>query len=248
MQLNVKTAEAEKANKSNVGLESMMGDLRARYDELNNERNRALDNLNDLRPELERIQKKLEVSKKNLEDETLKRIDFQNQLQTQGEEMKFDNHMLEQQLNETKVKKQIEISEIDGNLQSDYEEKLQRSLQELREAYEQQMAENRAGFSAVYDKKISDLQARVGEGRSSAAGVAQEIKEYKNKLDGMTTRVDGLESLNASLEHRIKYLTNQLEDAAVQHRFDIFSNLKFSHWMFIYLGLKLRKKMMSLIS
>merc|ERR1719296_722888 len=221
VQLNAKIAEANKANKANEGLETMMGDLRARYDELNIERNRAVDQLKDIMPEFERVQKKLEDSKKNLEDETLKRIDLQNQLQTQGEEMKFNNTMMEQQLNESKVRKQIEISEIDGNLQSDYEEKLQRSLQELREAYEQQMAENRAGFTAVYDKKISDLQARVGEGRSSAAGVAQEIKEYKNKLDGMTTRVDGLESLNASLEQRIKYLTNQLEDAAVQHRAQI---------------------------
>jgi len=221
VQLNAKIAEANKANKANEGLETMMGDLRARYDELNIERNRAVDQLKEIMPEFERVQKKLEDSKKNLEDETLKRIDLQNQLQTQGEEMKFNNTMMEQQLNETKVRKQMEISEMDGNLQSDYEEKLQRSLQELREAYEQQMAENRAGFTAVYDKKISDLQARVGEGRSSAAGVAQEIKEYKIKLDGMTTRVDGLESLNASLEQRIKYLTNQLEDAAVQHRAQI---------------------------
>jgi len=221
LQLNFKTAEAEKANKSNVVLESMVGDLRAKNDENVNEKNRAVDELKNLRPDYERLQKKLDESKKNLENETLKRIDLQNQLQTQGEEMKFDNQMLEQQLNETKVRKQIEISEMDGNLQSDYEEKLQRSLQELREAYEQQMAENKAGFAAVYDKKISDLQARVGEGRSSAAGVAQEIKEYKTKLDGMTMRVDGLESLNASLEKRIKDLTNQLEDAAVQHRAQI---------------------------
>jgi len=221
LQLNFKSAEAEKANKSNVVLESMVGDLRARNDENVNEKNRAVDELNNLRPDYERLQKKLEEYKQNLENETLKRIDLQNQLQTQAEQHKFDNTLLEEQLNESKVRKQIEISEIDGNLQSDYEEKLQRSLQELREAYEQQMAENRAGFSAVYDKKISDLQARVGEGRSAAAGVVQEIREYKTKLEGMTTRVEGLESLNASLEQRIKNLTNQLEDAAVQHRAQI---------------------------
>jgi len=221
MQLTAKAAEAEKANKANVALESMVGDLRARNDELTNERNRAVDELGNLRPEHERLLKKLEDAKKNLEDETLKRIDLQNQLQTSQEEMKFDNQMLEQQLNETRVRKQIEISEIDGKLQTDYEEKLQRSLQELREAYEQQMAENRQGFSAVYDKKIADLQARVGEGRSAAAGVAQEIKEYKTKLEGMTTRVGSLEALNASLERRIKELTAELEDSAVNHRAEI---------------------------
>ena len=39
-----------------------------------------------------------------------------------------ENSMLEQQLNETKVKKQIEISEIDGRLSEEYEAKLQQSL------------------------------------------------------------------------------------------------------------------------
>ena len=42
--------------------------------------------------------------------------------------MKFENNLLEQQLNETKMRKQIEISEMDGKLQDQYEEKLQQSL------------------------------------------------------------------------------------------------------------------------
>ena len=70
----------------------------------------------------------------------MKRIVLQNQLQTQQED-------------------QIEIEEIDGAVQESFDEKLQSSLQELRDTYEQQMAENRAGFSAVYDKKIQDLQS-----------------------------------------------------------------------------------------
>ena len=42
---------------------------------------------------------KLADAKKNLEDETLKRIDLQNQLQTMQEEHKFENAIREQQLN-----------------------------------------------------------------------------------------------------------------------------------------------------
>ena len=41
--------------------------------------------------------------------EKLKRIDFQNQLQTKLEEYKFEKTMLEQQLNETRTKKQVEM-------------------------------------------------------------------------------------------------------------------------------------------
>jgi len=74
------------------------------------------------------LKKQLAEAKKQLEDETLKRIDLQNQLQTAQEGLKFENSLLEQQLNETKIRRQIEISEIDGKLQDQYEEKLQQSL------------------------------------------------------------------------------------------------------------------------
>ena len=72
---------------------------------------------------------KLADAKKNLEDETLKRIDLQNQLQTMQEEHKFENSILEQQLNETRTRKQIEIEEVDSRVSSEYEQKLQSSLQ-----------------------------------------------------------------------------------------------------------------------
>ena len=68
-------------------------------------------------------------AKKNLEDETLKRIDLQNQLQTMQEEHKFENSILEQQLNETRTRKQIEIEEVYSRVSSEYEQKLQSSLQ-----------------------------------------------------------------------------------------------------------------------
>ena len=54
-------------------------------------------------------------------------------------------------------------------------------LKELRDAYEQQMAENKAGFSAVYDKKIQDLQSKLAGERGSAAGAIQEMKEMRTR-------------------------------------------------------------------
>lgn len=76
--------------------------------------------------------KKLEDAKRNLEDETLKRVDLQNQLQTNQENWNFQNQLLEQQLNESRIRKQIEISEIDGKLNKDYDDKLQRALADAR--------------------------------------------------------------------------------------------------------------------
>ena len=47
--------------------------------------------------------KRLEDAKRNLEDETLKRTDLQNQLLSLEESNKFDRSMLENQLSETRL-------------------------------------------------------------------------------------------------------------------------------------------------
>ena len=211
----------ERLDRASKSLENQLADAKRKYEDSNLERGRLAEELRNLKPEHERLKNKLSDAQRNLEDETLKRIDLQNQLQTSQEEAKFENHMLEQQLNETRTRKQIEIEEIDGQYQHKYEEKLQASLQELRDAYEQQMVENRAGFSAVYDKKISDLQNKLAGERGSAAGAIQEMKEMNTKVQGMTSRVTELEATNSALTQRLKELQEQMDDQARNHRADM---------------------------
>ena len=86
------------------------------------------DELKTLRPERDNLKKRLDETKKNLEDETLKRVDLQNQVMSIEESMKFENNLLEQQLNETRTRKQMELSELDGRLNEQYEAKMQQSL------------------------------------------------------------------------------------------------------------------------
>jgi len=121
-------AAEKRANAEEVKTAGLNADLR-----------KAEKELVDLRPENTKLKKQLAEAKKQLEDETLRRIDLQNQLQTAQEGLKFENSLLEQQLNETRMRKQIEISEIDGKLQDQYEEKLQQSLTDLRDTYEKQV-------------------------------------------------------------------------------------------------------------
>merc|ERR1719342_1438493 len=120
-------------------LESQLVDLRSKLDTANDE-------LKNLKPDYENVKNKLEDAREKLEDETLKRIDLQNKLQTMQEEHAFNEQVLEQQLNETRVRKQMEIEEVDSRAHSQYEEKLAASLKELRDTYEAKMSENRNEF------------------------------------------------------------------------------------------------------
>jgi len=171
-----------------------------------------------LRPENAKMSKQLEDAKRNLEDETLKRTDLQNQLQTKEESLKFENSMLEQQLNETRVKKQMEISEIDSRLTDAYEQKLQQSLNELRETYDKQLSENRDEFSRVYDDKLNKLQARLDDEKTNNAGMNQEVREFQTKISGLTSRNVELESANSSLQKRMADLLKEMEDKEANFR------------------------------
>lgn len=102
--------------------------LQSKYNEALTRANNAEAEMKTLKPDHARLKDKLEDAKRNLEDETLKRVDLQNQLLSQEESLKFENNMLEKQLNETRVRKQMEISELDGRLSQDYEKKLEESL------------------------------------------------------------------------------------------------------------------------
>jgi len=216
-----KESEAARLDRATKTLEAQLMDAKKRADDAQMEKNRASEDLRTLKPECDRLKRKLDDSQRNLEDETLKRIDLQNQLQTAQEEAKFNNTVLTQQLNESKVRKQIEIEEMDGVFSQKYEDKMQDTLMQMREDFEAKLSENRSGFGAIYEKKISDLSAKLANERGSAASAIQEMKEMNTQVQGMTSKVTQLEATNEALSKRLKELQDQMDEAARNHRADM---------------------------
>ena len=124
-----KTADADRAERASAALEHQLAEARKKNEDIVADKNKLAEELKTIKPDYNKMASKLADAKKNLEDETLKRIDLQNQLQTMQEEHKFENSILEQQLNETRTRKQIEIEEVDSRVSTEYEQKLQSSLQ-----------------------------------------------------------------------------------------------------------------------
>ena len=201
-----KESEAARFDRATKTLEAQLMDAKKKADDAIMEKNRVTEDLRVLKPDCDRLKRKLEDSQRNLEDETLKRIDLQNQLQTAQEEAKFNNTILTQQLNESKVRKQIEIEEMDGVFSERYENKMQETLKQMRDDYEAKLAENRSGFGAIYEKKISDLTSKLANERGSAASAIQEMKEMNTRVQGMTSRVSELEATNEALSKRLREL------------------------------------------
>lgn len=112
----------------------------------------------------------------------------------------------QQQLTETRTRRQVEISEIDGRLAEKYEAKLQEALQDLRDQYESQMAANRAEIELLYDNKIKSLQATINRNSSAASAAIDELRQNRSKVESFKSRIADLEAQNAALENeRMRY-------------------------------------------
>lgn len=169
--LDKKTKELANAENSLRLFESRCNDLSTKYNTAVGDRKKAQDEVKDLEREILKLRKQLEDARKHLEEETLARVDLENTVQSLREELTFKDQVHSQELTETRSRRQVEISEIDGRLAEQYEAKLQQSLQELRDQYEGQMRANRDEIEMLFDAKIKNIQnASQRDKQTASAG------------------------------------------------------------------------------
>ncbi|XP_032589935.1 lamin-C isoform X1 [Drosophila grimshawi] len=215
--LDKKTKEATVAENNARLYESRYTEVNGKYNQALTDRKRAEDQAKELAVENERLRRQLEDLRKQLEAETLARVDLENQNQSLREELAFKDNLHSQELTETRSRRQIEISEIDGRLSKQYEAKLQQSLQELRDQYEGQMRVNREEIESLYDNEIQNLKAAAARAAQGSLHATEEVRLMRTKIDGLHNKVQELENTNAVLNARIRELENLLDAERQRH-------------------------------
>nr|AME17877.1 lamin [Eoperipatus sp. LH-2012] len=198
--------------------EGQVHDLQSRLNLALNDRKKFEDENRDLRNENEQLKKQLLLAKKQLEEETLLRVDLENRVQSLREELAFKSQIHEEELKETRKQRMVEISEIDGRLQEEYEQKLADCLRELREQYESQTRLNREEMENLYETKFADLRLLNDRSASSAAGAREELRQSRAKYDALASKISTLESQNLAFANRIKELESLLDKERDEYR------------------------------
>lgn len=179
--------------------ETRFNEVNGKYNQVLIDRKKIEDQLRNANAENEHLSKQLDELRKQLEAETLARVDLENQNQSLREEISFKDQLHYQELTETRTRRQIEISEIDGRIAREYEDKLQRSLQELREQYEVQMRANREEVESLYNNEIKNLKAAADRAVNASKYTTEEIRQMRTKIDGLNAKIQDLESINTGL-------------------------------------------------
>ena len=199
-------------------LEDEMRGLVHKLSRLESEKTTMATQLNEVLPEVTALREKLAEAKRSLDEEQLKSADLDNTCARLEEDLKFKMQLLEKELMEVKQRKEVEITEMDGKLQEEYEDRLQKALEELREVYDSRMKQSRDDFEKIYEDRVRDLQSQLSNSRGSNASTLQELKESKVRIATLISKVSDLEGANLALNQKIADLAQEMEDLKSTYR------------------------------
>lgn len=215
--LEKKTKDLQITERNLSLYEARNNDLTSQLTQCQTERKKITDKDRELEKENERLNAALNDTRHHLEEETLQRIDLENHIQSLKEDLSFKDQVYQQELTETRSRRQVEISEIDGRLAEKYEAKLQQSLQELRDQYEAQMRANREEIEMLYENKIKNLTSHAQRNSDAASKAIEELRQTRSGIDTFKQKINELEASINALNARIRDLESLRENERMRH-------------------------------
>ncbi|GAB1600951.1 lamin-B1-like isoform X2 [Argonauta hians] len=192
-------------------LEGLVGELQAKLSDAEAQRKKLEAQNASLRSEVNALEVQLATARKQLEDETLMRVDLENRLQSLREDMAFKSQVFEQELNESRTRTTTSLEEVDSGMSPVYEERLADALREMREEHESHIQMVREEVEVFYETKLSGLQAQIDRGQNSTVTLREELKSTKRRVEELLSELSSLRTQNAQYLARINELEAQLE-------------------------------------
>lgn len=112
--LDKKTKDLQIAERNATIYESRCSDLQSQFNQSQAERKKLAERERELEKEVERLKGLLDDCRKNLEEETLQRIDLENHIQSLKEDISFKDQVFQQELTETRTRRQVSIAYFDS--------------------------------------------------------------------------------------------------------------------------------------
>lgn len=197
-------------DKALLAAESQVNDLQARLNDAVSQRKHWENEYHKARAEVDKLSKQLAVAKKQLEEETLARVDVENRLQTAKEQLQLNAQIHEQELNESRVRVDVTIDEIDGRARADYESKLREALERMREEYETTIIQSREEVESTLQEKLERMRTLADVHDSAARKLTEEINYLRKRLNDQTADRNSFEQQLADYKRRVDELDMEL--------------------------------------
>ncbi|KAI5101117.1 lamin-B2 [Silurus meridionalis] len=205
-QARIKDLESQ-FNQSEASLATALGENSALAAEINN-----------LKKLLAKAEDAHAVAKKQLETETLMRVDVENRCQSLGEELEFRKSMFEEEVRESRKRHERRMVEVDSGVKQDYEYKLTQALQDLRKEHEEQVKLYKTELEQTFQAKLENAIVSSKINDAEVCTAREELQEARVRIEGLTYQLSALQKQAASAEERLHELEDLLTSERDKHR------------------------------
>ncbi|XP_055286486.1 lamin-B2 [Moschus berezovskii] len=176
---------------------------------------RTLENdVAELRAQLAKAEDGHAVAKKQLEKETLMRVDLENRCQSLQEELAFRKDVFEEEVRETRRRHERRLVEVDSSRQQEYDFKMAQALEELRAQHDEQVRLYRLELEQTYQAKLDNAKLSSDQNDKAASAAREELKEARMRVESLSYQLSGLQKQASVAEDRIR----ELEEAVAGER------------------------------
>uniref|UniRef100_A0A3B5PXU4 Lamin A n=1 Tax=Xiphophorus maculatus TaxID=8083 RepID=A0A3B5PXU4_XIPMA len=195
-------------------LEAMLNSKDAAYTTALGEKRNLEAELKELKAQLAKLDGSFADTKKQLQDEMLRRVDAENRLQTLKEELEFQKNIYAEELRESKRRHESRIVEIDSGRQQEFESKLADALVELRTQHEDQVRLYKEELEKTYHSKLENARQSANRHNHLVGEAHEELQQTRVRLEGMTVQLTQLQKQLAASEARVR----ELEESMARER------------------------------
>eukprot|EP00080_Pristionchus_pacificus_P024452 PDM84472.1 ifa-1 [Pristionchus pacificus] len=151
----------------------------------------------------------LQRARNELDQETLNRIDHQNQVQTLLEEIDFVRRVHDQEIKE--LQSMVSRDTTPENREF-FKNELASAIRDIRQEYDQRMNTNRTDIESWYKLKVQEIATASNRQTMEHGYQKEEIRRLRTQLSDLRGKLADLEGRNALLEKQTQELNYQLED------------------------------------
>jgi len=174
---------------------------------------RRIENLEEecsrLKKENTRLQSELQKARSDLDQETLNRIDYQNQVQTLLEEIDFLRRVHDQEIKELQA---LASRDTTAENREFFKNELAMAIRDIRNEYDAVQHQNKNDMESWYKLKVQEIQTQTARQNMETGYQKEETKRLRTQLGDLRGKLADLEGRNSLLEKQVQELTYQLED------------------------------------
>ncbi|CDW54395.1 Intermediate filament protein ifa 1 [Trichuris trichiura] len=167
-----------------------------------------------LKKENVRLQSELQKARTDLDQETLNRIDYQNQVQTLLEEIDFIRRVHDQEIKELQA---LAARDTTAENREFFKNELALAIRDIRNEYDAISVQNKSDMDSWYKLKVQEIQTASARQTMETGYQKEEVRRLRTQMGDLRGKLADLESRNSLLEKQVQELTYQLEDDQRQY-------------------------------